>query len=224
MDVKQTFDNAAADYDRNRRQLVPGFDQFYGMVLELIPYGTDAEFRILDIGAGTGLLSALVSEMYPNAIFTLVDLSSEMLSRAQARFAERSGFSYQVLDVENDPISDQYDVAISALALHHIELVKLEHAFQNIYTALDSNGLFINADQTLGTTPANEQKYAQMWIEGVRALGSTEEDIQAALERMKADKTATLEAQLTALRSAGFAHVDCWFKHYRFAVYSGQKS
>ncbi|MFN8452634.1 MAG: hypothetical protein U0521_29520 [Anaerolineae bacterium] len=32
VDAKTVFDNAAADYDRLRRQLVPHFDDFYGAV------------------------------------------------------------------------------------------------------------------------------------------------------------------------------------------------
>ncbi len=87
-----------------------------------------------------------------------------------------------------------------------------------------SGGLFINADQTLGTSAANEARYAQAWLDAIRANGSTEADIAAALERLKADKTATLEDQLAALRGAGFSEVDCWYKRYRFAVYSGRKA
>ncbi|MCZ2096583.1 MAG: hypothetical protein LC121_10010 [Anaerolineae bacterium] len=51
VDVRQIFDNAAADYDRLRRQLVPNFDDFYGTALERIPYMQDATFRVLDQGA-----------------------------------------------------------------------------------------------------------------------------------------------------------------------------
>jgi tRNA (cmo5U34)-methyltransferase len=41
---------------------------------------------------------------------------------------------------------------------------------------------------------------------------------------MKADKTSTLEDQMAWLRAAGFTDVDCWYKQYRFAVYSGRKA
>src|SRR5450432_4054008 len=158
VDVKQIFDHAAADYDRPRRQLVPDFDAFYGAVLELIPYPKTAQFRVLDLGAGTGLLSALVSEAFPNAQFTLADISAEMLSKAQARFQSRPGNRYEVVDLENEPLTGQYDVAVSALALHHIALPQLNQVFRKVYGVLDTGGLLINADQTLGTTVENEQK------------------------------------------------------------------
>jgi tRNA (cmo5U34)-methyltransferase len=165
----------------------------------------------------------MVADAFPNVHLTLVDISDEMLGKARARFASRPNVDYRTLNFEREPLTGQYDVAISALALHHVTPAKLVDVFRNAYAALVNGGTFINADQTLGTTDANEQKYDQAWRDAVKALGSTDDDIDAALERMKADQTATLEDQLRWLREAGFNHVDCWFKRYRFAVYSGKK-
>ena len=223
VDVRQVFDDAAADYDRLRRQLVPHFDDFYGTALACIPYTQDASFRVLDLGAGTGLLTAMVGVAFPHTHLTLADISSEMLARARERFASRSHVEYLTLDFEREPLTGRYDVAVSALALHHVTPANLVGVFRQVYGVLESGGTFINADQTLGTTPATEQTYARAWEAAVRAQGSTGTDIRAAQERMKADRTATLEDQLRWLREAGFDDVDCWYKRHRFAVYSGRK-
>ncbi len=223
MDVKTVFSTVATDYDRTRRQLVPDFDNFYGTALELIPCAADQDIRVLDVGAGTGLFAALIGQAFPNARLTLVDFSPQMLDQARQRFADRANVVYRTLDFERDPIPSEYDVAISALALHHTPQPNLEGVFRKIYGTLVSGGIFINADQTLGTTNANETRYMQAWLKAIRANGSTDPDIAAALERLKLDKTATLENQLAWMRQAGFVDVDCWFKHYRFAVYSGRK-
>jgi tRNA (cmo5U34)-methyltransferase len=58
----------------------------------------------------------------------------------------------------------------------------------------------------------------------VREAGVSERDLAAALLRMRADKNATLGAQLLWLREAGFGGVDCRYKDHRFAVYGGKKS
>lgn len=223
MNTKAIFDHAAADYDGARRRLVPGFDLFYGTVLELIPFEGDARFTVLDLGAGTGLLSAMVAEAFPKAHLILADFSTEMLAQAQQRFQHRADFTYRVLDFENDALPGPYDVVVSALALHHTPPPKLPAVFRKVYDALPRGGLFINADQTHGASAANEQRYEAAWHRGVRAQGGTEQEIAAAVERMKADKTATLEDQLRCLHEAGFEGVECWYKHYRFAVYSGWK-
>ena len=54
-------------------------------------------------------------------------------------------------------------------------------------------------------------------------LGASKAELSMALERMKADKTATLVDQLAWLQEVGFIRVDCWYKNYRFVVYSGIK-
>ncbi len=223
VDIKALFDSAAQDYDRTRRQYIPCFDEFYSTTLELIPHDSQAHIKVLDIGAGTGLLSALVAAAFPQASITLSDISSKMLSKAQERFGSNRNIDYLALDFINAPIVGNYDVVISALALHHTPQDQLKRVFQKIFGALQSGGCFINADQTLGTTPENEEKYAQAWLNGAKAKGCTDRDIEVAIERMKADKTATLQDQLNWLSEVGFVQVDCWYKNYRFAVYSGQK-
>ena len=60
MSIKNTFDSAARDYDKARKQLIPCFDEFYGVALELIPVDPSKDIKILDLGAGTGLFSSLI--------------------------------------------------------------------------------------------------------------------------------------------------------------------
>jgi tRNA (cmo5U34)-methyltransferase len=223
VNIKALFDTAAQDYDRTRPQYIPCFDEFYSTALGLIPHNRQAHIKVLDIGAGTGLLSGLVAAAFPNAAITLADISSEMLSKAQERFSSNLNIEYSILDFINAPIVGKYDVVVSALALHHTPQENLKGVFQKIFDALKNGGHFINADQTLGTTPENEDKYAQAWLNGAKARGCTDQDIEVAIERMKADKTATLQNQLNWLSEVGFMQVDCWYKNYRFAVYSGQK-
>ena len=87
MSIEASFDEAAAGYDRSRRQLVPGLDGFYGAALESVPFGPDAEIRVLDLGAGTGLLSSMVAGRFPPPGGTPVDLSAEMLRGGRRRLA-----------------------------------------------------------------------------------------------------------------------------------------
>ena len=222
-DVQAIFNAAAADYDQQRRQLVPDFARFYGAVLDLIPYAPLDTFHVLDVGAGTGLLSALIAERFPRATFTLVDTAEAMLDKARERFAGRENVAYLPLDFVQQPIEGSYDVAVSALALHHATGEQFGASLRHVQAALRIGGLFINADQALGTSPENEGRYEAHWQASARAAGSTNEQIAQAVERMKADRTMPLEAQLRWMRSSGFGQVECWYKNYRFVVCSGVK-
>ncbi len=221
--VKTAFDEGAQTYDRARRQLIPCFDDFYSTALALIPHQPRANFRVLDLGAGTGMLSFLVAKKFPQARITLMDISREMLDKARERFA---GMEERVEFVAGDyanGFAGQFDVVISALSIHHLIDADKIKLFKDIYDALPDGGIFINAEQILGPTPHIEQVYHETWLRQIRDLGVSDTDLNAALERMKADRMAPLDFQLIWLQEAGFNSVHCWYQHHRFAVFSGQK-
>ena len=112
---------------------------------------------------------------------------------------------------------------VSALSVHHLEEPDKRVLFVNVYEALVDGGLFVNADQVLGPTPEIEKVYRQSWLRQVRERGVAEDDLASALARMEEDKMSTLDAQLGWLKGIGFQAVNCWYKNYSFAVYSGRR-
>lgn len=55
-DVKVKFNENARQYDGQRKKLIPCFDDFYSIAVSMAETNTNNP-DILDIGAGTGLLS-----------------------------------------------------------------------------------------------------------------------------------------------------------------------
>jgi tRNA (cmo5U34)-methyltransferase len=218
------FDAAAPTYDAARARLIPCYRRFYESAIALLPFARDREIDILDLGAGTGLLSAWVLEAFPSARLTLVDIAPAMLERARERLAKAAHPPViAVRDYAREPLGGPYDAVVSALSIHHCEDGVKRELFGRILAALRPGGIFVNAEQVLGPTLALEDEYARAWLTDVRAAGASEADIAAAQSRMLEDRCAPLEAQLGWLRAAGFAEVDCRFKDGRFAVYSGRK-
>jgi tRNA (cmo5U34)-methyltransferase len=225
--VGSLFGEAARDYDRARRQLVPGFDRFYGTALESIPFAEEQEIKVLELGAGTGLLSAMIAEKFPRSRVTLVDLSVEMLRVARRRFTREPGrFEFRTMDYARKPLPSRdggYDLVVSALSIHHLTHGDKRELFGKVRRSLAVGGYFVNADQIAGDTPEEETRLGDWWLGRVREAGVSERDLAAALLRMRADKNATLGEQLLWLREAGFGGVDCRYKDHRFAVYGGKK-
>lgn len=224
MNAARAFDADAAIYDRSRRQLIPCFDEFYCIAVEQAPQPRDDALRVLDLGAGTGLLSSFFAAAYPRATFTLVDLSPEMLARAERRFAhDAARFGYVCADHSTMAIDGSYDLIVSALSIHHLPHDDKRALFHRSYEALVPGGAFINADQVLGPTPERDAEYRAAWMARTRELGVPESDLAAAIERMKHDITATEADQVRWLREAGFADADCVYRWYWFGVFSGRK-
>jgi ubiquinone/menaquinone biosynthesis C-methylase UbiE len=117
-----------------------------GAAVGLIPPGTT---RLLDLGCGTGRLTALCRAAAPGAHIACVDPAPNMVEESREKFAADPDMSFTVAAAEDLSAfeSGSYDVVISSFALHHIEVARLPRAAAEIYRVLKHGGRFINADQ-----------------------------------------------------------------------------
>ena len=219
--VKTVFDETAQQYEESRRRLIPCFDEYYGTVMKLLAFPPSAHIRVLDLGAGTGILSRMIADAFPNARITLVDISSEMLALAKQSLGTNPRIRYLQANIALLAMPGEFDAVVSALAIHHLKDDEKHELYGEIYKALAAGGVFVNAEQVRGPTAALEKRYDTMWLTEIHALGASKEEIAQARKRMAEDHPATLEVQLAWLREVGFRHVDCWYKNGRFAVFSG---
>ncbi|AHY45422.1 Methyltransferase domain [Rubrobacter radiotolerans] len=212
-DARSLFDGLAEEYDRGCLRTVPDPEGLYGAVVRSLPFRPDRELRVLDLGAGTGLLSAKVAERFPEARITLVDLSVRMLDVARRRFAHSPGrFVFRVLDYVREPLPggpSGFEVVVSALSLHHLAHGDKQKTFGKVHASLAGGGRFVNADRVRTEKPPGVSH-------------DHEHDGPHAVE------VATLKEQIGWLREAGFEEVECRYEsgpeNNRFAVYGGRKS
>ncbi|MCC3376092.1 class I SAM-dependent methyltransferase [Cohnella sp. REN36] len=222
-DVKTLFDAVARDYDRQRRQLIPCFDDFYGMALALVETKARSPL-ILDLGAGTGLFSGMVLQKHPDARLTLVDLSEKMLEGARERFGGNPNVRYVVADYMHFLTgAESYDFIVSSLSIHHLPHPAKRELFAAVHRALAPGGAFVNADQVAGNTPAADAYYRRRWLEAIGSSGLSQSAIDASIERRSVDINAKLGDQVAWMEQAGFADADCMYKYLDFGVFYGRK-
>jgi len=224
MDVKGAFDAAARDYDSLRRQLIPCFDPFYDMAVALLPFAPDRPPRVLDVGAGTGLLAERVARRFPAAELTLLDVSQEMLARARARFAADPRVRFEVGDYSQVPLGGPFDAVVSALSIHHLADTDKRALYARVHDALAPGGVFVNADNVRADDPEVQRRDRRAWIAAIKAAGLDEAQLDAALDRTRVDILAPLDLQLGWLRDLGFVEVDCAYKWRHFVVFSGRRA
>ncbi|MEV1288447.1 class I SAM-dependent methyltransferase [Micromonospora sp. NPDC049679] len=231
MAVSALFDSMAGSYDESRRRLVPCLEEFYGTAVEVAAPPLRAALaagrtpEVLDLGAGTGLLSLLVAAAVPGARLTLLDAAPAMLAVAGGQLRARAVAHHTVVADLADPLPPgPYDAVVSALAIHHLDDGGKRDLYRRAHGVLRPGGVFVNAEQVAGPTPELDRRYHEVWLAQVAALGSEPAEIEAARERMSFDRPAPVRAQCGWLREAGFADVDCFFKSWRFAVLGGHRS
>lgn len=217
-DATAIFDAHAARYDDARRRLIPPFDAFYGTVVEAITLGGRPLRRILDLGAGTGLLAARVAAAAPGAQITLLDGSAPMLEQARARLRDDPRFAFVQGDLR-DPLPDgPWDAVVSALAIHHLRDPDKRALYARLREALPPDAILVNADQVAAPSGLFADHYLRWHEARARAAGSDDAEWSATLDRWQHDWWATVEQQLGWLREAGFVDADCLFKDRSFAV------
>ena len=217
----EVFNATASTYDMDRSKLIPGCDTFYNWALDLIPVRAKV---ICELGAGSGLMTRLLRDRFPTAHLHVIDFSAPMLDLAKSRLGNDPDITWHQSDYAADPLPQNLCAVVSSLSIHHLDDADKRTVFQKAYASLKPNGVFVNADQVAGPTPALEARYKALWLQQVRSAGATEQQLKASLYRQQEDRCASIEDQLQWLREAGFPDADCWYKDNRFAVLAGTHS
>ena len=204
--------------------MIPELRQFYGVAVWALE-SPEPDPVVLDIGAGTGLMSAFLLEKFPDARLTLMDISENMLDMARERFATRPGTEYRVCDYSGIDLGGPYDLICSALSIHHLAPEDKRRLFGRIHAALVPGGMFVNADQADGETLYFRQRNLEYWNGFLRNGPMTEAQHAEILKRRDTlDRNDKLSDQLAWLREAGFADVDVVYRNRTFIVTVARKA
>jgi trans-aconitate 2-methyltransferase len=153
----------------------------------------DGGETVLDAGCGSGRVTELVADRFPNARIVALDGSSSMIEQARGRlkrFGDRMTFVLADL-MQPLPVDDPVDAVFSTATFHWIS---------------DHDALFANL---AGAMNVEARLVAQCG--GAGNLTS----VVRVLEELGADTFsgkvfATPEETETRLRRAGFIEIDCW--------------
>ena len=81
---EEFYDGLSPEYDAAILRCVPRYKEMLWAILRYLPDDL-APSRVLDLGVGSGNLSEVILERYPEAKVTGLDLSNEMLGLAAQR-------------------------------------------------------------------------------------------------------------------------------------------
>ena len=223
--VKNTFERAAKDFDELIIKLIPFYKEMLEALVLSMPHKKHDSVKVIDLGCGTGTVSKMIRDNFPNAIIHCVDLAENMIEMCKIKLGNH-GVSYEIADFYHMKFDQTYDIAISSLALHHLLTDNDKKAFYSkVYSNLSSGGMFYNADILLASNSNLQNMYMYKWKEFMSRYVSLDEIENKWIPKYHdEDHPAKLINQLNWLTEIGFVDVDVIWKYYNFAVYGGFKS
>jgi tRNA (cmo5U34)-methyltransferase len=136
------FDQKAKEWDKNLMHL-ERTKAVAGQMQKMIRF--KAGMKALEFGAGTGLLSFYLKEMFSE--ITLIDSSGEMLKMAEQKMDNNDGPKIKtlLLNLETEDFNgDPFDIIYSQMVLHHIR--DINAMLKKFYRLLVPGGIVAIAD------------------------------------------------------------------------------
>lgn len=169
-EMKERFNATAEEYDSRRRILIPCFDDYYETMVNFLSTVIPEPKSILDLGAGTGLLSKFWLNHYKNSKYTLIDVADQMMEVAKKRFQGLTNFKYIIADYSKNMPKGNFDLISSALSIHHLSEDEKFDLYRKIFEKLPPNGHFVNFDQFNGNSKLLTDSYNNWWFTQIKKV------------------------------------------------------
>lgn len=103
--------------------------------------------KVLEVGAGLGGGLLKLAKLYPNSIFSGIDLSSSNIKISNNNAKDLANIHFIRGDAENIPFeNDSYDLVVNVESSHCY--INLDRFFHEVYRVLKDEGYFYYADFT----------------------------------------------------------------------------
>jgi ubiquinone/menaquinone biosynthesis C-methylase UbiE len=219
-----------------RAALPNAADQLDVMLRVLESTGKPVE-RVLDLGSGSGVLSAAILDRFPSAKILLADFSEPMLAAARPHFPSPP-HELRTVDFSTPDwvarVCDlaPFDAIVSGFAIHHQPDASKRRIYAEIFELLGPGAPFVQIEHVSSASPWIEQQFNELLVDRMYAydqqIGGGRSREQVATDYVyRPDKAANilapLETQLEWLRRIGYADVDCLFKIYELCLFTGRK-
>ena len=214
----------ADEYDKTIRALVPHYERMLATVVSWLDGHVPPGGLVVDLGAGTGGLSAAILAALPDVRVQLVDIDPNMLEIAATRCSADEG-RYELRRGRFEDDLPKCNAVVASLALHHVERQdEKRDLYRAIFDALEPGGLVVVGDGLLYPDGPErlrmvEGLYAHMGTNGISATDAEGHFAQWQEE----DFYVSLPEELGLLAAAGFQRPDCFWRDGLIAVYGAFK-
>jgi malonyl-CoA O-methyltransferase len=141
--IGQRFSAAAETYDRHARPQQALAQSVVSMLPEIYPE------QVLEFGPGTGQLTRLLTQRFPEVPIDAVDVAEKMIEHSREQFSKYPQINWVVGDAQTYWGGDRYPLIVSSSALHWVS--DFQKTCENIFQCLEPGGYFALGMMLKGT-------------------------------------------------------------------------
>jgi tRNA (cmo5U34)-methyltransferase len=219
---------------------VPRRAEQIAAIVTLTPFAPDAEFAIIELACGEGLLGEALLQSFPRARYLGFDGSESMRQETIGRLA---GFGGRVRVEAFDLFASDWlgqvtgaGLVVSSLCVHHLDGAGKRALFGALFEQIAPGGALLLADLVEPSRAEGRALFAEAWDRSASEQAASRangDHLRRLFEAEHwnyyrypdlADRPSPLFEQLLWLREAGFTDVDCFWMNAGHAIYGGYKN
>jgi tRNA (cmo5U34)-methyltransferase len=200
------------EYDARIRTFIPDYETMLGVAATLVPASART---IVDLGIGTGALSARCLEHAPDARVFGIDADAAILTVAAQRLGRRLTPIHGSFLRKELP---RCDVMVASFALHHVRTPAAKASlYRRVRAALRRRGRLILVDCHPAVEPTLRAAQREMWLAHLRRSYSPAKARGLLAAWSREDVYVPLAAELALLKGSGLRGEVAW-RRGAFAV------
>lgn len=217
------FDEKVANvFDDMVGRSVPFYAEIQKMVCDLTKDFAQKNTRIYDLGCSTGTTFDILHPMLDESIeFVGIDNSKPMLDQARKKLApveKTRTVTLEQADIEDGYRLENASVVLMVLTLQFVRPLHREKIAKKIYDGMTKNSALIIVEKLLSADSTLNRLFIDHYYDYKRQQGYSELEIvqkREALENVLIPYR--MEENVDLLKTAGFKHVEDFFRWYNFS-------
>lgn len=206
--IADEFSEFSKNYTNDMIGCVPHYLKLMSCFTEALPKEFNPE-NILDLGCGNGNVTSKLLEVFPNANYTLLDASLEMLNLCQEQFKDYKIEYVTSYFQDYDFKTDDYDLIVAGFSLHHCDSEEKKVLFKKIYMSLKKGGVFSYTDLMISKDNPKHPALVEEWKAFVNNNFPDGEKWNWLMDHYNEfDKPDNFKDQIEWLKDAGFTAIE----------------
>jgi len=205
--IASEFDAFSENYTKDMIGCVPYYLSLMSLITDQLPDNFKPDY-ILDLGCGNGNITAKLLHSFPDAHYTLLDASQEMLNLCQQQFKDANVEYVTSYFKDFEFKSDSYNLIVAGFTLHHCDSEEKKELFRKMYRSLKKGGIFSCADLMISKEDPDHPVLIETWKSFVNNNFPDGEKWKWIQEHYNEfDKPDNYKDQIEWLKDVGFSNV-----------------